>query len=78
MFTSTKRKVIDGLNKRYIYGRVVRWLILRSLPFAPGPALTRLPVYDIAPPTYDHISHRDGRSNSHCGQVQHLLCRQAR
>lgn len=78
MFASTKRKVIDGLNKRYIYGRVVCFLILPSLSFSPRPALTRSPVYDIAPPTYDHILHRDGRSNSHRGQVQRLLCRQAR
>lgn len=32
MFASTKRKVLDGLNKRYIYGRVVGYLLLRPLP----------------------------------------------
>lgn len=55
MITAMKRKVLDGLNRKYIYGRVVS-----TLSFCESPDQTQTdPVasYAIAPPAHDHLPH---------------------
>lgn len=88
MITSVKRKVLDGLNCRYIYGRVVCLApflspppfafsrgLRKASPNAKLPSLTPHPFRSLpASPTHDHFPHRDGCSYSPRGQVQQLLC----
>jgi hypothetical protein len=44
MITSAKRKVLDGLNRRYIYGRVVRFPFTICLAVCPFFKLARADV----------------------------------
>lgn len=73
MICSAKRKVLDGLNKRYIYGRVVC-----LMPLADAGMLSSSNLFTAANPTviiilafiaHDHFPRRDGSSSTPRGQI---------
>jgi hypothetical protein len=51
MFSGTPRRVLDGLNRRYIYGRLVcrvlcSYILESLIPPLPGPYLATVPSTD--------------------------------
>lgn len=81
MFDTTRRRILDGLNRRYIYGRLVS-------DRARAEAVQRLyhenshtdfnPFLFIAVTSYYRPPRRDGCDDETGLQVQLLLCGEAR
>lgn len=85
MIVAAKRKVLDGLNRRYIYGRVVGFINLCLPLLSPPPiygwcwpdcrwqSLWDKPALTrclrLAPSAHHNIPHRDGGSYPDCREV---------
>lgn len=79
MIEAARKKVLGGLNSRYIYGRVVGFLFnTRNSTYQSGQTLSSLlsliHVGSIAATPYNHILNRDGDHDETDRKVQLLLC----
>jgi hypothetical protein len=75
---TTRRRALNGLNRRYIYGRLVCFVYSIATPLFFLVLLTICFHNDIASVAHTPISHRDGGYHEASGQIQLILCRQAR